>query len=261
MTSRRVAAACAILAALVVRRASPARGARARGTCDVRRLATRAADSISGNSVSGRVISNSGAELVGAEVEVFRKIDGTYDVDPMPVAFGQTEGPSATVRFTDLPRGEYYVRAYTPDPIPPSDVSPITAYAPTFFPDAIHLADAQPIVIRGGENLYLSIKLAVVNTHSVSGRVVVPKDERLLSAHIELASRGPGTETARPRASVARDGEFRMRGVLPGDYILLLQGAAYVNRRLSAHPALKVVGDVMGVAIAAELDADVDPVS
>jgi hypothetical protein len=211
------------------------------------------------SSISGRVYDDSGKELSGVEVELLRKTYGSSLERPVPAGFGQTEGPFSMFQIGSLPPGEYYVRAYLAEPVRPTRGEASEGYAPTFFPQAIRIADAQPVVVAAGQDiLSLNISLATVSTHIVSGRLVAPRDTALNGTIVELTPIGAGTEAAQSRAVASSDGRFRIPDVVAGEYILKVRDERDAGKWLGASRRVAVENDVTGLEIAPEAPVSID---
>ena len=211
------------------------------------------------SSISGRVYDDSGKELSGVEVELLRRTYGSGSERPAPAGFGQTEGPFSMFQIGSLPPGEYYVRAYLAEPVRPTRGEPSVGYAPTFFPQATRIADAQPVVVAAGQDiLSLNISLATVSTHVVSGRLVAPRDTALAGTIVELTPIGAGTEAAQARAVASSDGRFRIPDVVAGEYILKVRDERDAGKWLGASRRVAVENDASGLEIAPEAPVSID---
>jgi hypothetical protein len=210
--------------------------------------------------VNGRVFGDTGEALADIEVELLREIYRPGGVAPVPVAFGTIERVVAektmsgarfgTYRISGLPPGRYFVRAYATESVRPKRGASV-AYAPTFFPKATRLADAQPIVLRAGEELSnLDFTLLTAKTNVVSGRLLGQKGGSPGDTSVELVPVDAGSEANRPRADVAPDGRFQIRGVVPGNYVLVVADTTGGGRWVGVRRALAVMADTRKLEIA-----------
>jgi hypothetical protein len=211
--------------------------------------------------VNGRVFGDTGEALADIEVELLREIYQPGGAAPVAVAFGTIERVVAeqtmsgarfgTYRISGLPPGKYFVRAYATESVRPKRGGASVAYAPTFFPKATRLADAQPIVLRAGQELSnLDFTLMAVKTHVVSGRLLGQKGRSSGDTSVELVPVDVGSEASRPRANVAPDGRFQIRGVVPGNYVLVVADGTGGGRWVSVRRPLVVVADTRNLQIA-----------
>ena len=112
--------------------------------------------------ISGRIFDDAGEGLAGVEIELLAKRYLPGGVSPVAVGFAQTEA-SGFFRVGDLQEGEYYVRAYVPAAVRPSKGDGTQAYAPTYFPQAPRIEEAQPILVVAGQELFdVNFALAAV---------------------------------------------------------------------------------------------------
>ena len=210
--------------------------------------------------MNGRVIGDTGEALADIEVELLREIYRPGGVAPVPVAFGTIEQVVAertmsgarfgTYRISGLPPGRYFVRAYATESVRPKGGAYV-AYAPTFFPKATRLADAQAIVLRAGEELSdLDFTLLTAKTHVVSGRLLGQKGGSPGDTSVELVPVDAGSEANRPRADVAPDGRFQIRGVVPGNYVLVVADTTGGGRWVGVRRALAAMADTGNLEIA-----------
>jgi hypothetical protein len=210
-------------------------------------------------SISGRVYDDAGRELSGVEIELLRKTYGGDVAEPVPAAFGQTEGPFSMFQIGSLPPGEYYVRAYLAEPVRPTRAERSMAYAPTYFPEATRLEDAQPIVLAPGQDiLSLNLSLATVNAHVVSGKLVAPQGTALAGTSVELSPIGVGAEAAEPHAVADSNGRFRIRDVVAGEYVLRVRDERDGSKWLGATRRVTIENDVTGLEIAPEQPVSIE---
>lgn len=171
-------------------------------------------------SVGGRILSDAGEGLAGAEVELLRRsyLPGG-STRPVAVAFAQTEG-GGTYRFKNVTPGEYYVRAYASQSIRPTRTDVPRSYVATFFPEATDVAFAQPVVLASGQELAgVDFGLTTSQRRSVSGQLVDPAGESFTTAGVHLMPHSTGPQEmleARPDAS----GKFYFANVPAGEYLL-----------------------------------------
>ena len=170
---------------------------------------------------------------------------------------GRPRDRSRCFRIGSLPPGEYYVRAYLAEPVRPTRGEPSAGYAPTFFPQATRIADAQPVVVAGQDILSLNISLATVSTHVVSGRLVAPVDTALAGYIVELTPIGRDGSRAAARRRLIRwafsHSGCRRRRIHP-------QGARRARCRQVARcqPPGRRRNDVAGLEIAPEAPVSID---
>jgi hypothetical protein len=128
-------------------------------------------------------------------------------------------------RIFGLAPGTYAIRA-----IPRERASTATghAYAPTFYPSAMTLADAGRVTISASEEQSgVDIVMAFASTVRVEGRVIAPASSRPLQpGDLELDPLDPlGTASRGGIVHVLAD-RFTLDGVFPGEYRLQARLAA-----------------------------------
>ncbi len=163
--------------------------------------------------IGGRVFDDSGNGFADVEIELLRRQYLPRGMTWTSVAFDRTD---ALGRFqvSELRPAEYQVKAYTPGRAGGNIV-----YAPTYFPGTTRPAEALPMVLSAGQELFgVDFALLAVETVEVTGVVVDPVSPALggtLVRHTRADSAGLG-ETV----PVAADGSFRISGLIPADYVL-----------------------------------------
>ncbi len=200
--------------------------------------------------VTGRVFSDAGDGLFGVELELFRRQYVPGGARHMAVAFAQTEA-QGVYRFRDVTPGEYYVRAYVPPSIHPTSADKSLTYAATFFPASTSLETAQPLTVANGQELFgIDFPLVTTQMRSVTGRLVDPTGVSLTTATVRLMPVGHGP-VEMPESPVTRDGQFRIVGVTPGDYTLLVADSANNRSWNSAIQQISVRDDIKDLVLAA----------
>ena len=204
-----------------------------------------------GGGVTGRITSESGEGLPGAEIELLADRYLPGGVSRVPVAFGYTE-EAGRFRVGELPPGEYYVRAYPSWPIRPPDSGGRKVYGLTYFPSVSQPAAAQPIVVHAGEVLFdIDFALAAVETHTVSGQLIDADGQPFDHAEVTLSMHGASSPFSQT-APVSRDGRFQIRNVVPGDYMLMVKDRLRRNRWIGGPVRhLSVEQDLSGVELVA----------
>jgi len=114
---------------------------------------------------------------------------------------------------------------------PPLAVSPIV-YAPTYYPSASALANAQRITVKSNQNI-LTLDFRLIRAPAVSVRGSTTEGNHRLSTNVTL--RVAGDSAAAPRYSAKSDelGSFEIKNVAPGSYIAAAE-ALVGNERVKA---------------------------
>jgi hypothetical protein len=195
---------------------------------------------IPGATINGRVTDQTGKPISETAVIVARRLyrDGVPTID---LTDGKATDDRGAYRIYRIPPGEYFVVAF-PKPgaaTPSSGPAPAAgtlAPVTTFYPGAIDLDTAQPIVLKGGEELNgVDVQINTSPTFTVSGHVVstlppgsevsaINRSVRSTAARITIV---PHSGASLPSMSVGADataeadGSFQIRGLLPGAYDLI----------------------------------------
>ena len=180
-------------------------------------------------SVSGRILSDAGEGLEGVEVELLRRTYLPGGTRPVAIAFAQTE-EGGVYRFRNVPRGEYYVRAYSSASLRPSRTDVPRSYVATFFPEATDIAFAQTVVLASGQELGgVDFGLSTSRRRNVSGQLVDPDGASLASAKVHLMPHSTGPQEM-IEASPDAAGKFRFTNVPAGEYLVMVSDRS--NRRM-----------------------------
>jgi len=172
--------------------------------------------------VNGRIFDASGEGFPGVEIELLTERYLPGGPARVPVAFARTEDLGA-FRVADLPPGQYYVRAYGPEGRRPTQTR-TKVYASTYLPGTPKIEEAQPILITAGQELYgVDLALTTVDTVSVTGALIDPEGHPFDKTLVVLMGNTATSRSARS-AAVSRDGTFRISDVVPGKYILRVEG-------------------------------------
>ena len=172
--------------------------------------------------VNGRIFDASGEGFPGVEIELLTQRYRPGGPALAPVAFAQTEDLGA-FRVGDLPPGQYYLRAYAPLSFESRSRSTQIGkkvYAATYLPGTARVAEAQPILISAGQELFgVDLALSTVDTVNVTGTLIDPEGNPIDRTNVVLMG-DAATGRSAMTASVSRDGTFRISDVIPGQYFL-----------------------------------------
>lgn len=162
--------------------------------------------------ISGRALDEDGEPLAGVTVSVTAESYG-QGRRARPLQAQTRTSQDGRYRLFGLPPGRYWVRAHFE--------RTEFGYAPVFYFNTVEPADARPVdVAAGGEADGVDFEMRrSVRLSRLTGRVV---DERMRpveggSITATLADVDLGQVTV---GSVRRDGQFEVRGLVPGRYVL-----------------------------------------
>lgn len=186
-----------------------------------------------GGVITGRVVDEFGEPIAGAQVSPMRYRFGPGGRRMMATGGGTTDDLGA-FRLYGLMPGDYYVAASVRSAqqmMTMNGVSTAAAaadgFAPTYFPGTPNPAEANRISVRaGGETTNISFALSPARLSRISGRALSSSGEPVVQAFVSLMPAngmvggmfmGGGGGMTNP------DGSFQLVGVVPGNYVLMLQ--------------------------------------
>jgi hypothetical protein len=166
---------------------------------------------------------------------------------------GQTDD-RGQYRLFGLKPGEYYIRAidqFMPTMMMMGIASDDWAvheslgsqYAPVYYPGVTQIGQAEAVLVRPGEQGEADFILRRVKTVEVSGKVIGVDGKPATSCYVVIFET-PDTEfSVNHSASPDSKGEFKIRGVPPGSY-LLMAGENSAGDEATHHAQARVeVGD------------------
>ena len=140
-----------------------------------------------------------------------------------------TTDTSGTFRFTRLPAAEYSLTAEK------------STYAATTYPGVTRTlrSNVRPLKLADGQSLS-GLTLALFHTSAIAGRVIDPNGDPVDGAELRvlrLPKSGRGTPQMRAAGATNDIGEFRVAGLEPGSYLLVIvPRRAMQDDSLPTHP-------------------------
>jgi hypothetical protein len=187
--------------------------------------------------IRGRVVDSQGKGLLGARVVALRPVYQTRrTLQGSTTAITNSHGD---YQFLSMPAGVYYLRAFpqssdpaanmvlsTPsrvDRSPQSNQSLVVkdpeGYPVTYFPSTVNIESAKPIDLKaGGSADNADIVVTRVRTSRVRG-TVTHEGKPVSAGQVLLQRQATAADSSWTRVSEITEGQFEMRGVLPGSYI------------------------------------------
>ena len=207
--------------------------------------------------ISGRVTDEDGDPMSGVRVIAFRKKPGK--------AGREAAGNGATndlgeYRLAGLFPGQYSIMAMPPPDVRdyekqqeksltgtnPGDIRPDTRYVSTYYPGTYDAAQASALTLKAGDEMPVNFTLVPAKTYRIRGVVAgVTAGQKPV---VELVSKA-GDAYGVNANEIGSDGQFEVRGVAPGSYVLRA-GAGTGTQLLSVHQDVSVVAaDVDGIKL------------
>lgn len=185
--------------------------------------------------IVGHVYDEDGEPVSGVNIQAlqYNYVNGHRQLLPTGTTSSDDVGAYRLARLTP---GEYYIGATYNDPAPPSDQATPVAYVPVYYPGATDPAAAQPIRVGTGQELPdVDFTLVPVRSVSIRGRLICTTDRILPGLNVGLLRRDVGMFSYQGNSMVDSQGNFEIRSVPPGSYVLSVQyydrGRQYSGRQ------------------------------
>ena len=233
--------------------------------------------------ITGKVVDGSGEPMTGVSVSVLRQISAEDAEDAGPRS-GRRELYSVSVGVTDdrgeyrifgIKPGEYYVKAA--ETADAQDLGgPMNSgndwivleelgsqYAPLFYPGVLQMEQAQPVTVSAGEEAQADFAMRRIKVTEVAGRVIGADGSPATQAFVELELSVPKVYNQGGELSSSTDskGEFSIKGVPPGSYILSAsesdQGRHYTAQQKVEVGETKIDSIVVAIGRGAKLQGRV----
>ena len=211
--------------------------------------------------ISGHVNNEDGEAMVRVGVTALRKPteEETSDQDlpasrkpePTPVSSAQTDD-RGEYRLFGLEPGEYYIKAtdsFQPDMNMFSGQDQFireflgSDYAPVYFPGVPRLGQAQAVSVGAGAEVQVDFAMRPVKTVGISGRVIGPDGTPATDVSINLEEAETEFSSSQRSTSTDAKGNFRLKGIPPGSYVLAAYQGMQGNKPRSARQKLEVGND------------------
>jgi protocatechuate 3,4-dioxygenase beta subunit len=165
--------------------------------------------------VDVRVVNEWGEPLSGVMVTAQAPEQGSIN-SPMG---NRTTDDHGRQRVFGLMPGRYIVCAQS-DLVGVSGNARPGALLRTCHPSALDETDAQPVRVGGSDAGEVEIRMRTGRTFTISGRVVDAAGAPAPLVHLSLSKHWSGGSAGTGFQSVESDGQFRLRGVQPGEYVV-----------------------------------------
>ena len=180
--------------------------------------------------IAGRLLDENGDPVEGAMVQLFqvRFTDGRRQLVPVNGVAVRTSNDLGRYRLFGIPPGEYIVCAATNLTVSRNVTDGVPGYAPSYAPGTPNAAEARTITVDLSQEVGdVDITFVPMATATITGDVMnatgaplQPNGMFVLSA----SHRSGALATAPMRGSLNGEGEFQIKNVPPGDYVLQVSG-------------------------------------
>ena len=198
---------------------------------------------VRGAVITGRIVDESGEPIAKMAVTALRKLSAEEveeeedssprtKNEPLVTSSIAVTDDRGEYRIFDLKPGEYYVRAAESESFElgaEDGLNWITGtslgsrYCPVFYPGAIQRDQAQSVVVAAGEEVRAEFAMRQVKTVEVAGRVLAADGKAASGAYVLLYIPEAMNWSNQLSTNTGAKGEFTIKGVPPGSYILTAQ--------------------------------------
>ena len=211
--------------------------------------------------ISGRVTDEDGDPMSGVNVVAQRRKPGKAGRE---TALNGATNDLGEYRLAGLFPGQYWIVAIPPPDIrdyeqhnqkallgtnqedSPSEAQPDTRYLTTYYPGTYDAMQATSITVRAGDEMPVNFTLMPGRAYHIRGTLAGVTAAQ--KPGVELVSKAGDAYRANAN-EIGPDGQFEVRGVAPGSYVLRA-GAGTGTQLLSARQEINVVAaDVAGVKL------------
>jgi hypothetical protein len=172
--------------------------------------------------MAGHIQNEFGEPIANILVQAMKAVYGTDGKRTYTALASTLSDDRGNYRLYWLDPGDYIISAsFVPAVKTPGNpnepVAPVV-YAPTYYPDASALANAQRIPLKADQNS-LTRDFRLVRAQAVTVRGSTTKANHPLSTNVTLTMAGDATGKARYAAKSDEQGTFEFYNVAPGSYI------------------------------------------
>ena len=211
--------------------------------------------------ISGRITDEDGDPMSGVNVVAQRKKPGKAGRE---TALNEATNDLGEYRLAGLFPGQYWIVAIPPPDIrdyeqhnqkarlgtnqedSPSEAQPDTRYLTTYYPGTYDAMQASSITLRAGDEMPVNFTLVPGRAYRIRGTLAGVTAAQ--KPGVELLSKAGDAYRANAN-EIGPDGQFEVRGVAPGSYVLRA-GAGTGTQLLSVRQEINVVAaDVEGVKL------------
>jgi len=169
----------------------------------------------------------------------------------LPAGFAQTDD-RGQYRIFGLKAGEYYIKAVDEyEPIYHTIIGSEwevrqalgSQYAPVYYPGVTQISQAKLLVISPGEEAQVDLVLRRMKTVQISGRVIGGDGKPATDVMVYLEELPAGDYGVIQGSETDSKGEFKVKGVAPGSYLLHAQQHSSEEANYHASQKIEVGSD------------------
>jgi len=206
--------------------------------------------------ISGRVVDEGGEPLANVNVHAFNTDGSQATVSDM----SRASDDRGAFRLFGLPPGEYLVCAEPRDPFPGTEVR--ERLVRTCHPSAIGDDGAGFVQVMAADVGQVEIRVRRSRTFSVTGTILTSSGAPLVEARPQVSVvRLDRHRTSSEHIEIQPGGQFLVRGLIPGDYLLRADkygsGAGSPEREIARVPFRVDATDLEGLVAVMEKPASV----
>lgn len=206
--------------------------------------------------IQGRILDGKGEGLQGVEIVLEPAGAGPGTGRRLSAAFAQTV-EKGVYRVSAAP-GDYYVRAYVGEPLPPGRDGRPRTFVSTVYPGVRVMEEGQPLRIEAGFDLHdIDFTLVQSRLLRLRGRVVDPSGDSLEGIRVGLVTFGATSPGRQRSVGIDQEGRFELTDVVPGEYMINVVDGRKTSRWVGAMKLLTLGEDVEDLEIRAETGARV----
>ncbi len=201
--------------------------------------------------ISGRITDEDGDPMSGVRVVAQKKRPGKATRE---TAGATTTNDLGEYRLAGLFPGRYWIEAAPPpdardyEKAPkkstPNDAQPDTRYVTTFYPGTYDAMQASALTLKAGDDMPVNIMLVPAKAYRIHG--IVAGAPAGVQCVVYLVSKAGD---ALRSGEVEPDGQFEVRGVGPGSYVLRVWSGPDLQSTTAQQDINVVAGDVEGVKL------------
>ena len=133
-----------------------------------------------------------------------------------------------------------------PEKSPPGDAAPDTRYLTTYYPGTNDPAQGTSVAVNAGDEIPINLTLVPQRTYRIRGVVTgIPAGQK---PAVELFSK-PGDSMRANASEIGSDGQFEIRGVAPGSYVMKMATESGTQALTAQQDINVVASDVEGIKL------------